>query len=446
MRIVICGAGEVGAHTARVLTEHDHEITVIESSADRLAAITDQIDVSTLQGSAVDSRVLRDAGVADADLLVACTSQDEINLLAATIAKKMGAKRSLARMHHRAFLDDAKFDYAEQLGIDRLICPDQATALAIARTLRNPAALAIEDFGGGAIEMQEFVVTDGAKAIGRPLSDVGVPAGVRLAGVKRSAFAFIPEASTVLEPNDTVILVGNSGVFHEARALFREKKEFQRQVVLMSGSATAVWLCRALENRGFSIRLFEPSRTRAEELGEKLNWVTVIQEDVMDPAVFEEERVSQTDAFVALDDDDEHNILACAWAKNRGVRMAVAVSDRLNYLHLIEHVGIDHAFSPRIQAAMEINRLLTEFQLQRTSSLAEGVIDIYTARLREGSPITGQPLSVVELPKDWMIVATERDGHAFVPDATFEFQAGDIIVVVGRHGLESSLKEVFGTE
>ena len=192
--------------------------------------------------------------------------------------------------------------------------------------------------------------------------------------------------------------------------------------------------------------MFEPRRQRAEELGEKLEWVTVIQEDVMDPAVFEEERIAQTDAFVALDDDDEHNILACAWAKDRGVNVAIAVSDRLNYLHLVEHVGIDHAFSPRIQAAMEINRLLTEFQLQRTSSLAEGVIDVYMTRLREGSPITGQPLSVVELPKDWMIVATERDGEAFVPDANFEFQAGDTIVGVGRHGLDDSLKEVFGSE
>ena len=225
-------------------------------------------------------------------------------------------------------------------------------------------AVAIEDFGRGAIEMQEFEVSADARAIGRPLSEIGVPRGVRLAAIKRSQFALIPDAATVIEPGDVVVLVGNTAVFQEARRLFHTANNSRQQVVILSGSSMAVWLCRALKEKGFSIRLFEPRRPRAEELGEKLNWVTVIQEDVMDPAVFEEERIAHADAFIALDDDDEHNILACAWAKDRGVMRAIASSDRINYLHLIHHVGIDHAFSPRIQAAEEVHRLLMEDTLQ----------------------------------------------------------------------------------
>lgn len=446
MRIVICGAGEVGTHTARQLAELDHDITIIDSSADRIASIADQIDVSTLLGNAADAHVLCKAGISEADLLVACTSQDEVNLLSATIAKGMGANKVLARVHHRAFFDESDFDYSQHLGIDRLICPDYSTALAIARTLRSPGAVAIEDFGRGAIEMQEFAVTDGARAIGRPLSEIGIPRGARLAAIKRAGFALIPDASTVIERGDVVVLVGNATVFGDARRLFHESDDGRRQIVIMSGTPLSVWLCRALRDKGFSIRLFEPRRQRAEELGEKLSRVTVIQEDVMDPAVFEEERVAQADTFLALGDDDEDNILACAWAKDRGVPQAIAVSDRINYLQLIHHVGVDHAFSPRVQAAEEVSRLMMENTLQIPSSLAEGIVDIYTARVGENASALGQPLSVVDIPSDWVIVAAQRDGHAHVPDADFQFQVGDTAVVIGRHGLQDALEDVFGTE
>lgn len=446
MRIVICGAGEVGTHTARLLSEQNHDITIIDSSADRISSITDQIDVSTLQGNAADAHTLREAAVDSADLLVACTSQDEVNLLTATIGKGMGASKVIARVHHRAFFDESEFDYCGHLGIDQLICPNYATALAIARTLRSPGAVAIEDFGRGAIEMQEFAVTDGARAIGRPLAEVGIPHGVRLAAIKRAQFALIPDAETVVEPGDVVVLVGNADIFQNARKLFHQGDDSRKQIVIMSGSTMTVWLCRALRNKGFSIRVFEPRRLRAEELGEKLGWVTVIQEDVMDPAVFEEERITQADAFIALDEDDEHNILACAWAKDRGVPRALAASDRVNYLHLIHHVGIDHAFSPRIQAAEEVRRLLMENTLQIPSSLAEGIIDIYTAKVGEGASVIGKPLSIVDLPSDWVIVAAQRDGQSVVPDADFAFEVGDVAVVIGRHGLQSLLKEAFGTE
>lgn len=446
MRIVICGAGEVGTHTARQLTELNHDITIIDSSADRIASIADQFDVSTLLGNAADAHTLRKAGADEADLVVACTSQDEVNLLSATVAKGMGAKKVLSRVHHIAFFDESDFDYSEHLGIDRLICPDYSTALAIARTLRSPGAVAIEDFGRGAIEMQEFAVTQGARAIGRPLSEVGIPRGARLAAIKRAGFALIPDASTVIETGDVVVLVGNAGVFEDARRLFHRTDNGRKQIVIMAGTPLSVWLCRALRDKGFSIRIFEPRRQRAKELGEKLDHVTVIQEDVMDSAVFEEERVAQADAFLALDDDDEDNILACAWAKERGVAQAIAVSDRINYLHLIHHVGIDYAFSPRVQAAEEVTRLLMENTLQIPSSLAEGIIDIYTARVGENASAIGQPLSVVDLPSDWVIVAAQRNGQAYVPDADFQFEVGDTAVVIGRHGLQNSLEKVFGTE
>lgn len=433
-------------HSAHLLTNFDHKITMVDTNTDRISTVSDQIDVGTLQGNAADAHVLRNAGVCDADLVVACTSQDEVNLLAAAISKGMGARKVLARVQHRAFFDQTDFDYCNHLGIDRLICPDYATALAIARTLRSPGAVTIEDFGRGAIEMQEFAVSPDAHAVGRTLADAGIPRGVRLAAIKRSQFALIPDASTVVEPGDTVVLVGNADVFQEARRLFHTADSGRQQIVIMSGSTMTVWLCRSLKDKDFSIRVFEPSRARAEELGEKLSWVTVIQEDVMDPAVFEEERVAQSDAFIALDDDDEHNILACAWAKDRGVPRAIASSDRVNYLHLIHHVGIDHAFSPRIQAAKEVHRLLMEDTLQIPSSLAEGVIDIYNARVGEDASAIGTPLSILDLPKDWIVVAAQREGVSLVPDADFAFQAGDIAVVIGRHGLNSELKEVFGTE
>ena len=443
MNIVICGAGEIGSHAAEVLADRGTNITVIDLNSERLGAIEESMDVATLQGNCAQADVLTEAGCAQADLVLAATDADEVNLLAASLARGIGASRSIARVHHGAFFHHRGLDYQRHLGIDRLICPEYATALAIARKLRNPGAVAIENFARGRIEMQEL--TAGAKggAIGKRLMDVRLPAGTRLALIRRNKEAFIPEAKSVVVKDDKIILVGNAGAFEDARKLFRDEKGPRQRVVIMGGPPIAVWVCRSLRDRSFAIRLFERDRKRAEELAEKLPWVTVIQADPTDRNTFDEENLAQADAFVALLDNDEANIIGGVLAKIRGVATVITVVQKSKYLDLAYDIGVDTAFSTRHVASEEIDQLLDESALRHLGSLAAGSIDVFRVRIEAESGMSGKPLRELPLSPDWVLAAIQRDNQAFVPGADDTLQTGDVVLVVGRADRDETLRSLF---
>jgi trk system potassium uptake protein TrkA len=441
MNVIICGAGEVGSHAAEVLGAAT-SITVVDTNADRLRAIEERLDVATCVGNCARADVLVEAGSRTADLVVTATHHDEINLLSASVAKGVGAKKSIARVHHSAYFDQRGLEYQEHLGIDRLICPEYSTALAIARTLRNPGAMAIEGFARGTIEMQEFPVTKKAPAVGRALHELSLPAGSRLAVISRNGTPFVPEAGSTLEPDDVVILVGNHDIFQEARKVFHDDKKPRQRLVMMGGTPMAVWLSRSLMDRNFALRLFETDRARAEELSEKLSWVTVIQADPTERATFDEEHLAHADVFVSLLDDDEANIIGGVLAKLRGVPRVVTVVQKSTYLDLIYDIGVDNAFSPRIVAANEILSVLDESPLRHMASLAAGVIDVYRVRVGSKAEVLDTPLKDVKLSPEWVVAAIQREGVASVPGANDRIQAGDVVLMIGREGRDRTLKKL----
>jgi trk system potassium uptake protein len=443
MNIIICGAGEVGSHAAEVLAAAGHDITVIDLDADRLRAIGESMDIGTLQGNCAHAEVLREAGVERTDMLVAATSSDEINLLTAASAKAVGAKKTIARVHRSAYFEQRGLDYRAHFRIDHLICPEFATATAIARTMRNPAAVEIEHFSEGAVDMQEFAVSDSAPALEKPLMNVKLPPGTRVAAVARGDDVFVPDAHTAVMKGDRVILVGNADVFQEARRMFLRSEAGRRKVVIMGGNVMTVWLCRALRERNWSIRVFETNRGRAEELADKLDWVTVIRADPTDRAVYMEESIGLADVFVALLDDDEANIIGSVLAKTLGVTKVMAVVQRATYVDLLYHVGVDVSFSPRTVAAKEIESILDISPLRLMASLADRFLAVYRVRPGPDAPAIGVPLRDVKLGANWVIAALRRGGVVWVPTADDAIQKDDIVLVVGRHGMEKQLRQFF---
>ena len=442
MNIIICGAGQVGTHAAEALAQDDHEITVIDRDPERLRSISDTMDVAVLCGNCAEAEVLREAGGEDADMLLAATPIDEVNLLTAVVAGKIGTSKTIARVHHGAYFDNRGLNYELDLGIDRLICPEYSTALEIASNLRNPGSLAVENFARGAIQMQQLPVADDATAIGKSLSQLAL-AGTRLAAITRNREAFIPDASSVVQRGDTVILVGNEADFLEARKQFHDDKAGRRRIVLMGGTPMAVWLCRKLRDRNFSIRLFEINRRRAEELAEKLDWVTVLQADPTQRDVGVEEHIGQADVFIALRNADEQNIIASVLAKTFGVTMVIAVAHSSTYLDLGYHIGVDRVFSPSRVAAKEIQRTLDEGPLRKLETLADGVVDAYQVRVRIEGEAVGRKLKEIKLSPNWIVTAIRRGDRAWVPGADDALEVGDTALLVGRHGTEQQLKRLF---
>jgi trk system potassium uptake protein TrkA len=444
MNIVICGAGEVGRHAAEVLGADGSNITIIDLNASRLEDVENVMDVRTLLGNGAHADVLTEAGCDEADLVIAATEQDEMNMLCASLAAGLGAQRTIARVHHGTYYEGRGIDYAHHFGIDHMVCPDQATAEAIAHALRNPGALAVELFARGKIEMQQLTVSPDAHAVGTPLIALQLPASVRLAAIERGETAFIPDAQTTIQANDVVTLVGESEVFDKARKLFHTDALRRRRVMVMGGTPLGVWLCRSLRSPNFAVRLYEPDRQRAEQLADKLDWVTVVREDVMEGHELAEEQVGQVSAFVALTDDDESNILCAARAKSMGAHSAIAVLQRPTYLHLLKHVGIDQAFSPRVTAVTQIQSLIWQGPIRRLGAVASGFADLYEITADKDAQVVNRPLKGIQFPMRTLIVAIQRGDDVRVPGADDVIQPDDTVVVIAPPDAAKPLGKLFG--
>jgi len=444
MDVVICGAGEVGQHAARELARGNN-ITMIDQSEPKLEVLDEVLDVRNLLGNCTDAAVLKEAGVPSADLFVAVTNVDEVNLLSASIANGLGAERTVARVHHSAYFDGRAMDYGLHLGIDHLVCPDYATAQEIGQVLRSPGALAVEQFAHGQVEIQQLPVSPDAPAIGKSLMELHLPRSSRIAALERAGHTFIPEARTVIGRGDIVTIIGESDTFDRARKLIHTEPSRRKRIVIMGGSPLAVWLCRELKSKRFSVRLFEANRDRAEELAEKLEWVTVINADVTAPDTMDEEQVGDADAFVAATADDEHNILATARAKKMGVDQAIVVLNRSTYMHMVMDVGIDKAFSPRITAVEGIRRMLETGPIRHLTTLAVGIADVYEIRVGDhGNGVTGKALKDVKMPGGSIIAAIQREDKVRVPGAMDTINTGDTLILIGPGGLEKQLRKAFG--
>ncbi len=441
MKLIVCGAGRVGSHAAEVLAA-DHDITVLDTDPARLEAVAESYDVATLAGNCAEAQLLCEAGAGEADLVVAATGNDEVNLLTASIAKALGASRTIARVHQGAFYEKRGLDYEKALGIDHLICPEHATAVAIAGNLRSPGAVAIESFGGGAIQMQQLPLSDEAAAIDRQLVDLRLPSGVRITTVIRGSDAFIPDAATLLKRGDTIVLVGNTAAFQEARQLFQDGASGRRKVILMGGTPTAVWLCESLRDRNFAIRLFETDARRAHELADKLKWVTVVCASPIDRGVAQEEHLARADAFVALRTAEEDNIIASVLAKTLGVTQVMAVVASDTYLDLASHIGVDRVFNPSKLAAEEIKTILEDQSLQNITAVADKIVDAYRVRAGSRGAAIGRRLRDVKLAPDWIVAAVRRGERTWVPGPDDTIEPDDTVLVIGRHGAEKELRKL----
>lgn len=443
MNAIIAGAGEVGGHAAEVLSSIGHNVTLIDLSAEKLETLSDRIDIRTLAGHCGHLDVLQEAGAAKCDLMIAATNIDEINLLSGSLAKAAGAKRTIVRIHHTANFSLRGTAFQQRLGIDEMICPEYLTSLSIARTIRNPGVIAMEDFAAGQLLMERFQVDPEAPAVGKTLLDVTLPPGARVVTVERASGGVIANASTIIQESDFVTLLGESSRLESASKQFQTAREGRNHIAIMGGTSIVVWLCRALTDRIFSVRVFVGHRQRGEELAQKLPHVTVLEADPTDIQTIADEHLERVDTFVAATDEDERNILACAQAKTQGVAQTIAVVQQPKYVRLVSHVGIDHAFSPRADAVKNILGLIDTDRVRPLATFASGTAEVYQIRPSSRAKILHHELRNIQLPPSTMIAAIRRGERVYVPGAEDQIEGGDILLVIGPMGIIDDLRKIF---
>ncbi len=431
MRIVVLGAGTVGTSIANRLCQQRHSVTVVDNDPAHTRRVNEELDVRAVTGSAAQSSVLFQAEVLGADLCLAVTGSDEVNLVAASMAKAMGARRTIARVYAPVFRDLSTFDYQRHFQIDRLLSMEHLSAMELAREIRHPGAVAVENFARGELEMQELAVKEKTSAVGVPLKDLALPAGVRIGSIYRDGQMRIAGAADVVEIGDRVTLIGTREDIDDVKGWFQKEPPPKQGIVIAGGGETGYHLARVLEGRRFAVLLIEKDRKRSEFLAAHLKHATVVNADAQRRACLEEERVGSADVFVACTGDDEDSIMACVEARELGAKKIMAIVSRPDYANVVGKLGIDHAVSPRKVIARQVSGFLNTGALVTKTPLdADAGIEILEIEVTEGSPATEHVLANLDLPSQCLIGAVIRENYVMVPGADDRCATGDTVVAL----------------
>lgn len=442
MHAVILGAGTVGCSIAQILVENEVNVCVVDEQRDVLNRVEEQLDVQTVLGSACESIPLFQAGVQNAELCLAVTSRDEVNLVGASLGKVMGAKRTVARVFNPAYRDFSTFDYQRHFGIDRLLSLEKLTALELARGLQAPGLFAVENFARGGVQVLEVGVIKNSRAAGQTVRELNLPATVRIGLLVGEDGPCVPSAEQVIRPGDKVTLIGKQEPLNSIKSLFEERSTEVTSVIIAGGGEIGMHLGRLLDKKRYRVVILEADEERCKLLASRLGSVSVLIGDATNRTELEEARVSSTDVFVAAMGRDEDNIVCGVEAKELGAKRILSIVRRPDYANVLEKIGIDVAVSPREVMAGEIIGMIMTGPINRKSSIAGGAAEVWEVQVEEGTPCLDGKLKDLKI-KDCLIAAIVREEYVEVASGDDQLRVGDTVVTIVQKGQEKEALKWF---
>ncbi|MCZ7565930.1 MAG: Trk system potassium transporter TrkA [Burkholderiales bacterium] len=414
MKIIILGAGQVGSTLAENLVSEQNDITVIDLDASKLKDLQDRFDLRAVAGSAADPRILAEAGIEDADMLIAVTQSDETNLVACKIASKLfNTPTKIARVRAAGFMRRPEILSEDGFDVDFAICPEQIVTEYISKLIEFPEALQVLDFANGRVTMVAVRAFEGGPLVGHPLKDLRrhIPSvDSRIVAIYRGDQAIIPDGDTLVEAGDEVFCLADADqvrkVMHELRRMDKPVK----RVMIAGGGNIGMRLAKTLEAR-YQVKLIEFNKRRASEVAAQLSNALVLHGDATDEELLETENVAEMDLFLALTNDDENNIMACLLAKRMGARRVVALINRRSYAELMQGGEIDIAISP---AQATIGKLLTRIRrgdVVAVHSLRRGAaeaLELIAHGDEKTCKVIGKRVEDIQLPRGAAIGAIVR--------------------------------------
>ena len=403
MKILILGAGQVGASVAEALSSEANDITVIDQDRDALAALADRLDVRTVAGNAAYPNVLRDAGIEDTDMLVAVTQSDQTNLVACKIARSLfNVSTRIARLRSPDLLAPELLNN-ENFAVDYAICPEQDITDYIAKLVEFPEALQVLEFAGGKVTLVGVRAKQDGLLVGKPIRTMRehLPPGVdaRIAAIFREHQPLDPDGDTVIEPGDEVFLLADSRHIRPVLKELRRNREPVRRVMIAGGGNIGQRVAQTLEDR-YEVKLIEVDRRRAEVIAGKLSRTLVLHGEATDENLLAQENIDEIDMFLALTNDDEDNIMAASLAKRLGCKRVLALINRRAYADMVQGGPIDIGLSP---AQVSIGALLTHVRrgdVVKVHSLRRGAaeaLELIAHGDKNSSKVVGRRIE--ELPK-----------------------------------------------
>jgi trk system potassium uptake protein TrkA len=416
MKVVILGAGQVGASVAEGLVSEQNDITVVDSNAGRLAQLQDRHDLRTVLGNAATPSVMRDAGAEDADMLIAVTQSDQTNLVACKLAHTMfNVPTRIARLRSRDFLEDAKLLSPDNFSVDYALCPEQVITDYIRRLIEFPEALQVLGFANGRVTMVAVRAFEGGMLVGHPIKNMRLhlpsDTDARIAAIFRGDQPVAPDGNTIVEAGDEVFILAAAEDIRPVLAQLRRMMKPVERIMVAGGGNIGLRVARALEKR-YQVKLIEQRRERAEQIANELRNTLVLLGDATDEELLGQENIGEMDLFLAVTNDDEDNIMSGSLAKRLGCQRVVALINRRAYAEMIEGGPIDIGISP---AQVSIGTLLAyvrQGDVAQVHSLRRGAaeaLELIAHGDAKTSKIVGRRIDQVEWPEGVTIGALVRN-------------------------------------
>ena len=447
MKIVIAGAGEVGSHLAKMLNNETNEVTVIDVREDRLDALAASTDVITVEGNPSTIKVLQQAGVPNADLFIAVNPSDsqDVNIVSAMLAKKLGSKKVTARINNEEYLTyDNKYLFTE-MGIDLLFYPEKIAAGEIIDLLKRSATTDSLEFARGKLQVAVFKLEEDSELIGMNMMEFSAVAAAeglnfRVVAISRNDETIIPKSDTKFKYHDLVFIISKrEGMDMLMKYIGKENIEVNNLMIL-GGSPIGEMVAKQMSRQIESVKLIEMKKEKCLELSEKLpSNVTVVNGDGRNSDMLLEESIRDYDAFVAVTNNSETNILACVAAKNLGVPRAIAEVENLEYIRLAESMGVDAVINKKLITAGRIFKFTLSSKVRFIKYMSGTKAEVLEYIVAPESAITKNMLKDTNFPKNAIIGGVIRGNESFIAVGDTQIQAYDRVAVFA---LPESVKEV----
>ncbi len=432
MNIVIAGDGEVGMHLAEALVRSNHNITIVDPHEELLKMMESHSDLMTVTGDSTSTAVLQRANVKKADLLIAVLHDEHINLLTGIIAKKLGAKKVIARVNTMENLSPEVWRMYQDLGIDGLLSPEDIAAQEIISLLKKNASSETYDFAGGNLQLFMVKLEPEAEILGKTVDEVidqYEHIEFRVAAIHRRQSTFVPQGDEVFQVSDMVYVVTKPHAIKDIIKLSGKKQINVHNVMIVGGGRVGRITAKRLEKE-LNIKILEIDKERCMDLTNYLQDALVVNADARNLDLLEDEGIKDMDAFIAVTDNTETNILTCLQAKSFGVKKTIALVENIDYIDISQNIGIDSIINKKLIAASYMVKYTLGAKVASLKSLSGIDADIVEFQVRAGSAVTRKPIGQLAMPVDAIICGITRDGESFIASDDFQIETDDQVVVL----------------
>jgi trk system potassium uptake protein TrkA len=445
MNIVIAGAGDMGYHLAEQLSYDNKDITLIDTDREVLDYVSSKLDVLTVQGDATSFEVLQKANVSKATMVLAVTTSEKTNIVTAVLAKQLGAKRVMARVRNHSYLSEENMPYFHNLGIDNLISPTMLASREIYNMIENSSFTEVFDFGGGKLNIVGVTLDQTNPMVNQRIMDTKsnpVFEDIRIIAIVRDQKTIIPRGSTIIRNNDHVFFISNKKNTESILDVLGQEKVTIKNVMIIGGDDLAVTTAIRLQDK-FRVTLVNKDKERCKWLAETLPNTLVINGDYKNVELLIEEGLEQMDAFLALTESSETNIITSLTAKNHGVYKTIAHVDTREYIHISHSIGVDSLINKKLVAANEISRFLKKGTVDAISGIYGVDAEFIQYSVNKAARLTKYPLRQLNFPDTAIVAGVIRGEEVVIPDGDFQLQIDDKAIVLALPEAKSSLEKLF---